>query len=556
MLASFMASAGEISITNVLMLLAGLGVFLVGMNMMSGSMEKLANTSLRSLLNSVTNNRIKGVGVGAGMTVIIQSSSATTVMTVGFVNAGILTLTQAVPIIMGANIGTTITAQLAALQSFDVTTWLMLLSCIGAFMTVLGKKEKTKTIGTILAGLGMLFIGLDIMSDAMRVMRDAPFFQDTLQTITNPILLLVIGALFTALIQSSSAATGIIVSMAAAGIAIGGGGNAVLYVILGTNIGTCVTALLSSIGANANGKRASLVHLMFNVIGSVAFMIMLVLWPAFFEVTFQTWFPGEAAAATQIAMFHTVFNVVTTLILLPLSGVLVKVAQMLIKDKEDDKEVLRCKFIDDRFLETPAIAVAQSVKEVTNAILVAQEALNLSIDAFTSKDYSKLDEVEKYRKQLKFYSSSITKYIIKVSNKEVAYADEKTLGMIHHALTDVDRLSELAENIRRYCRTVEETGLTFSPAVMDEIKHMQSVLDDQFAAVVDVFEYKVASRLPEVESREDIVDDCKKKLLEAHIKRLNEGECKIESSSVFINLVGNLERVGDHLAKIARGAVQ
>ena len=415
MLASFMANAGAISITNILMLLAGLGVFLVGMNMMSSSMEKLANTSLRSLLNCVTNNKIKGVGVGAGMTVIIQSSSATTVMTVGFVNAGILTLTQAVPIIMGANIGTTITAQLAALQSFDITTWLMILSFVGAFMTILGKKEKTKTIGTILAGLGMLFIGLDIMSDAMRVMRDAPFFQETLQTITNPVLLLVIGALFTALIQSSSAATGIIVSMAAAGIAIGGGGNAVLYVILGTNIGTCVTALLSSIGANANGKRASLVHLMFNVIGSVVFMIMLVLWPSFFEVTFQAWFPN--AAATQIAMFHTLFNVVTTLLLLPLSGLLVKTSQMFIKDKADDKEILRCKFIDDRFLETPAIAVAQSVKEVTNAITVAQEALNLSINAFTSKYYSKLDEVEQYRKQLKFYSSSITKYIIKVSNK-------------------------------------------------------------------------------------------------------------------------------------------
>ena len=389
MLASFMAATSEISITNVLMLLAGLGVFLVGMNMMSGSMEKLANSSLRSLLNSVTNNKVKGVGVGAGMTVIIQSSSATTVMTVGFVNAGILTLAQAVPIIMGANIGTTITAQLAALQSFDVTTWLMLLSCIGAFMTVLGKKEKTKTLGTILAGLGMLFIGLDIMSDAMRVMRDAPFFQETLQTITNPIILLVIGALFTALIQSSSAATGIIVSMAAAGIVVGGGGNAVLYVILGTNIGTCVTALLSSIGANANGKRASLVHLLFNVIGSVVFMIMLVLWPNFFEVTFQTWFPN--AAATQIAMFHTLFNVTTTLILLPLSGALVKIAQLLIKDKADDSEVLRCKFIDDRFLETPAIAVQQSVKEVANAIKVAQEALNITVDAFVGKDYSKLE---------------------------------------------------------------------------------------------------------------------------------------------------------------------
>jgi len=552
MLASF--SAGTIGIDNILMLLAGLGVFLVGMNMMSSSMEKLANTSLRSLLNSVTNNRIKGVGVGAGMTVIIQSSSATTVMTVGFVNAGILTLTQAVPIIMGANIGTTITAQLAALQSFDITTWLMLLSFVGAFMTILGKKDKTKTLGTILAGLGMLFIGLDLMSGAMKIMRNAPFFQETLQTITNPVLLLVIGALFTALIQSSSAATGIIVSMAAAEIVIGGGGNAVLYVILGTNIGTCVTALLSSIGANSNGKRASLIHLMFNVIGSIAFMIMLMLWPSFFEVTFQTWFPG--AAATQIAMFHTLFNVITTLLLLPLAGLLVKVSQLLIKDKKDDKEVLRCKFIDDRFLETPAIAVSQSIKEVVNTIVVAQEALNISIDAFTNKEYSKLDEVEQLRKELKFYSSSITKYIIKVSAKEVAYSDEKTLGMIHHALTDVDRLAELAENIRRYSRTVEETGLSFSPSVMDEIKQMQSKLNEQFETIIDVFENKNVARLPEVEAREDQVDDCKKALLDAHIKRLNEGECKIESSSVFINLVGNLERVGDHLAKIARGAVK
>lgn len=555
MLASFMASSsGQIDILDIVALLAGLGVFLIGMKLMSDSMEKLANNKLRSLLNSVTNSKLKGVGVGAATTAIIQSSSATTVMTVGFVNAGILTLAQAVPIIMGANIGTTITAQLAALQSFAITDYITLLVIVGAFMALLGHKDRTKTLGIIFAGLGMLFVGLDAMSGAMAGMRESTFFKETLQMITNPILLLLIGVVFTAIIQSSSAVTGILVSMASSGILIGGGGNAVLFVILGTNIGTCVTALLSSIGANTNGKRTAIIHLMFNVLGSVVFFIMLLLWPSFYDATLAVWFPE--VAATQIAMFHTFFNVLTTLLLLPFTNLLVKISQLLIKDKANDKSVLHCKFIDDRFLETPSIAVAQAIKEVSNTIKVAEDALDIAIDAFTEKNNSKLSQVEDLRKELKFYSASITKYLIKVSSREISYNDEKTLSSLHHALTDVDRLSELAENIRRYCQLTEEGNLDFSSAVVEEIGAMHGKLTQQFEAVIQTFEQRDGKLLPSIEAREDEVDEFKKNLLDSHIKRLNDGECKIESSSVFINLVGNLERVGDHLAKIARGAAE
>ena len=550
---AFFTSSAQVDLLDIVALCAGLGVFLMGMKLMSDSMEKFANNKLRNLLNSVTNNKLKGVGVGAAVTAIIQSSSATTVMTVGLVNAGVLTLVQSVPIIMGANIGTTITAQIAALQSFDVTTYLELLTVIGAFMALLGRRERTKTIGVILAGLGLLFVGLDIMSGAMADMKDSPFFSETIQTITNPFLLVLIGLVFTGIIQSSSAVTGILVSMAASGIVIGGGGNAVLYVILGTNIGTCVTALLSSIGANTNGKRAAVVHLLFNVIGTIVFMILLLCWPSFYDVTLAVWFEG--VPATQIAMFHTFFNVVTTLLLLPFANVLVKLSKIIVKDKKTDKEKV-CKFIDDRFLEMPSIAISQAEKEIASAIGVAKSALDIAVDSFVGKNNDRLAEVEQLRGKLLRSSAGITKFLVKVSSEQISYSDEKTLSALHHILTDIDRLAELAENIRRYSQVSQERGLEFSQPVMGEISEMHSKLGDQFAAVLTSVENWNGDLLPQIEERENQIDECKKALLDSHIKRLNDGECKIESSSVFINLVGNLERVGDHLAKIARSVAQ
>ena len=550
---AFFTSSAQVDLLDIVALCAGLGVFLMGMKLMSDSMEKFANNKLRNLLNSVTNNKLKGVGVGAAVTAIIQSSSATTVMTVGLVNAGVLTLVQSVPIIMGANIGTTITAQIAALQSFDVTTYLELLTVIGAFMALLGRRERTKTIGVILAGLGLLFVGLDIMSGAMADMKDSPFFSETIQTITNPFLLVLIGLVFTGIIQSSSAVTGILVSMAVSGIVIGGGGNAVLYVILGTNIGTCVTALLSSIGANTNGKRAAVVHLLFNVIGTIVFMILLLCWPSFYDVTLAVWFEG--VPATQIAMFHTFFNVVTTLLLLPFANALVKLSKIIVKDKKTDKEKV-CQFIDDRFLEMPSIAISQAEKEIASAIGVAKSALDIAVDAFVGKNNDRLAEVEQLRGKLLKSSAGITKFLVKVSSEQISYSDEKTLSALHHILTDIDRLAELAENIRRYSQVSQERGLEFSQSVMGEISEMHSKLGDQFAAVLTSVENWNGDLLPQIEERENQIDECKKALLDSHIKRLNDGECKIESSSVFINLVGNLERVGDHLAKIARSVAQ
>ena len=464
-----MLAAAQIQISDILLLLAGLGVFLVGMKLMSDSMETLANNRLRSLLNSVTNNKWKGVGVGAATTAIIQSSSATTVMTVGFVNAGVLTLTQAVPIIMGANIGTTITAQLAALQNFPITEYITLLVIIGAFMSILGKKDKTRTLGIIFSGLGLLFIGLDLMSSSMSAMKESTFFSETLQAITNPFLLILIGTVFTAIVQSSSAVTGILVSMTASGIIIGGGGNAILYVILGTNIGTCVTAILSSIGANTNGKRTAIIHLMFNVIGAIIFLIVLLCWPAFYDQVLVGLFPD--ASTTQIAMFHTMFNVVTTLLLLPFSSFLVKLSKIIVKDKKGDSDELRCKFIDERFLHTPAIAVAQTIKEVGNTLRVSKQALDLSINSFTSRDYSKLDKFDDLKKQIKFYVNKTTKYLVDVSSEQLSYQDEKTIGSLYHALTDVERVTDLADNIKRYCKTLQ---LEENPSLIAEYKRIHS----------------------------------------------------------------------------------
>ena len=286
-------------------LLAGLGALLIGFKLLSDNIEKLATSGLKKLFNKTSKNRWVGIGIGAAVTAIIQSSGASTIMIVGFVNAGLMSLFQATAMIMGANIGTTITAQIASLGSFDVALYATLLVFIGAFMNMLCKKEKPKTIGLALAGLGLVFLSLDLMKGSMKVFSDSPAFTNLLSSVNNPFLLLFIGIILTALLQSSSALTTILIAMVTAGLSIGDSPNSIIYVILGTNIGSCVTALLSSFGASINGKRASLIHLMFNTFGSLVFFLVLLLWPTFMENTFMAWFPG--APGTQIAMFHTFF---------------------------------------------------------------------------------------------------------------------------------------------------------------------------------------------------------------------------------------------------------
>ena len=530
-------------------LLGGMGVLLMGIHIMADSLEKLATDKLRVMLNSVTNKKLKGVGIGAGTTAIIQSSTATTVMTVSLVNVGILTLSQAVPIIMGANIGTTVTGLIVALQSFSFSDILFLFAIVGAFMVLLTKKESTKTIGMVLAGFGLLFVGLAVMSGSMRSLAELEGVRNALTAISNPFLLLFIGIILTAAMQSSSAVTSLIITMAAGGLIIGGQPNSVLFVILGTNIGTCLTTLIASIGAEANAKRTALVHLLFNVIGSLVFMVFLVIWPTFNAVTFQTWLPKNPGL--QIALFHLTFNVITTAMLLPLSGVLVTITTWMVKDKKGES-VLKMRYLEERLLVTPSIAVAQVIKEIGQTIRSSEEVLTLAVNCFVNKEFDNLKEISKKEEDIKFFTKNITEFLIKISSKDISYKDEKTISSCYHVINDIDRIADYAQNIRRYSEDVKQNNIHISETAAIEINEMYDKLKAHFVAVIYVFESRRKNRMEEIEKREDEVDDYKRKLVKNHIERMNNGECNANSSSIFINLVGNLERVGDHLTNIAR----
>lgn len=531
----------------IIYLLAGLGILLVGFKLLSDNIEKLANSGLKKMFSKTENNRFVGVGIGAATTALIQSSSATTVMVVGFVNAGVMTLYQATAMIMGANIGTTITAQIAALGSFDVGLYAMLLAVIGIFMQMLFKKDKIKTIGLALAGLGTVFVALDMMSSAMKIFAsEDSIIPEVLSRVNNPLILLLLGAFFTALIQSSSAMTTILISMVVAGINIGTDGNSILYVVLGTNIGTCITALLSSMGATTNAKRASLIHLMFNLFGSLIFFVVLLLWPNFMEVTFQKWFAG--VPSTQIAMFHTFFNVICTLLFLPFINVFVKVSQLLVRDKKKDRKTT---FIDDRFLKTPSVALAQAGKETLRLGQISMQTLSLSIDAFLTKSLDSEEEINKNIADLEEMNRELLSYLVKIAALELSDSDEMRVSKLHETISDFYREAEIADNMIKYTKSAQEQQLKFSDSVYNQIKLLDEKLNAQFNNVVDLFENNNKEVIVAVDKLEDEIDDMRSSMIKQHIDRLERNECSPASSSVFISLVSNLERAGDHLAYIA-----
>lgn len=373
--------------------LAGIGTLLVGMKMMSGGMERAADKGLRKLFSKMSDNRFAGVGVGCAVTALVQSSSATTVMVVGFVNAGVMTLFQATSIIMGANIGTTVTAQILALQSFSVTAIFTLFAFVGVMVQMFAKSDTAKNVGFMLAGLGITFVGLALMSDSMSELAKEPVIVDLLERLTNPILLALIGVALTAVIQSSAAVTAILIGMVGNGILVGGSGNGILFVIMGTNVGTCMTSILSSIGTNANAKRAAFIHFMFNFIGSAVFIVICLCWTDFKAVVIDSWIPNPQQ---QIAMFHTLFNVFTTALLIPFSRSLVKLSQFVIREKKSPDE-FSVKYIDERILQTPAIALAQLIKEMSYMLEVAQRALDKAMDNFINRT----EDEEPVRKDLR-----------------------------------------------------------------------------------------------------------------------------------------------------------
>lgn len=539
--------------TNIFFLLGGLGALLVGFKLLSDSIERIAAKSLKKLFAKISNRKLLGVGIGVLATALIQSSGATTVMVVGFVNSGIMSLAQAAAVIMGANIGTTVTAQIVALQNLPIVPLMIAATSIGIFMEMLGKKrEKFAYTGLALAGLGLIFLGLDVMKENMSVLLQTEAVYDALVNIHNPFLLLFIGIILTALVQSSSAITSIILTLASAGLVVGGSGNGVLYIILGTNIGSCVTALLSSIGTTPNAKRASLIHLMFNVFGSLIFFIIFLCWPSFMESTFAKWFPNPA---TQIAMFHTLFNILCTLMFLPLSNVLVKLSKAMVKDKKPAKQAYEIA-LDERFLSTPSIAIS-SAKTTENFMFEnALSALNNAIEAFLKKDASLCSSIREKIASVEDANNKIVPYLVKISSSEATSRDEKDLTIMHYNLSDITRIAEIADNICKYTEEEIALELRFSQTVLAQISLMQDKINQLYYAILKLKEGNDLKYLKDAETLEDDIDEMRATLLEGHIARMNSGECSPSSSNVFINLVGNLERAGDHLDFIAHRFVE
>lgn len=539
---------------SVITILAGCGVFLLGFKLLSDNMEKLAGNGLKRLFNKTSDKKLVGVGLGAAATAVVQSSAITTVMVIGFVNTGIMSLKQAATIIMGANIGTTITAQIVALQAFNLNVFFMALAFIGMAMNMFSKKDKVRLAGIALAGLGIVFVGLDVMSGAMEGEMIHAALETVLSKATNPVFLLFIGVAFTALIQSSSAVTTIIIAMAMQGLIVGGGGNAVLYVILGSNIGSCVTALISSIGTSVNARRASIIHLLFNVIGAVIFMVVLLIFPQFQEKTFERWF---SSPETQIAMFHTFFNVLCTLMFLPFTNVLVKLAMLIVPETKTEEKAEETEsgakfvYMDKRFLNSPALAISQLKKETFRMADMAMASLATAFNGFIRRDVSTVEKVAANNEKIADLSKSISDYLVKVSAAGPSLEDEKKISALHNNVGDIVRISELADNLTKYTRKTINENLTFSPVVGTKLSEMYALLQEQYSLVKRIVLMKEYNIMNESDETEDRVDNMRRSLIADHIDRMQRGECNAENNPVFINLVSNLERVGDHLNYVA-----
>ena len=525
---------------SLLALLAGIGVFITGMDFMSSSLRRVAGPELKKLLGKMTNNRFAGIGVGASVTAIIQSSSATTVMVVGFVNAGVMTLTQATSIIMGANIGTTVTGLLVSLSSINISLYLSALAFIGVMMMFINKSS-IKNIGGIIAGLGLLFIGLSLMSDAFNIEEARNMFTSLFATINFPLLLLFLGMIFTALMQSSSAMTGLIIVMAGQGVM---NLEDALFVVLGVNIGTCVTALIATIGTSVNARRTGLIHLLFNVVGTIIFTIFI--W--IFKNQVVSLLSHINNIQYEIALFHLFFNLVTTCLLLPFIKQLVKIAEIFIKDKEENKENV-LKFIDERLLKTPPVAVMQVKKEIENMASLAKQNLSLCFEGVCVYEPKNEKIITKNENQIDSMNSEITKFLIKLSPL-VDGESIKTVGSYYHVVNDIERIGDLAENLFDYATEMEEKGLVFSDVAMVEIKTMYSVIMEMYDIATKTFDTDEVVDLKRLSTLEQKTDELKKQFSMAHFERLSQTGCSMELGGYFISIISNLERVGDHLVNI------
>ncbi len=538
--------------TDIMSLLGGLALFLYGMQMMSTGLESVAGNKMKQILEKLTSNRFLGVLVGAGITAVIQSSSATTVMVVGFVNSGMMTLRQAVWIIMGANIGTTITGQLIAL---DVGAFAPIIAFVGVAMIVFLKSEKLHHIGSILAGLGVLFIGMDMMSGAMKPLANSEEFVSLLTKFENPVLGILAGTVFTALIQSSSASVGILQALANSGV-IGLGSAA--FVLFGQNIGTCVTALLASIGTNRNARRTTVIHISFNVIGTVIFTTLCLVTPliAFMEGLTPT------NPSAQIANLHTTFNVVTSLLLIPFGGLLTLLAEKLLPDKGDKKEegptlhyLLDLSHINADKLGVAAISTEGIRKELERMLDMARENVIEAFWVFAKKDREQFKEIEKREEYVDFLNKEISKYITKVGAHDNTRSGSQQLNAYFTITSNIERVSDHAINIAGYSRILEEKQIQFSEAAEKEIWQMQGICKELFELMQEDYDDIIDwhSRVAGMEQR---IDDMTKDFRGNMYERIHKGICSDEGSILFSEMLTDFERIGDHALNISDETVK
>ena len=544
-------------VTHFLSLLGGLALFLYGMQMMSTGLEAAAGNRMKQILEKLTTNRFMGILVGAGITALIQSSSATTVMVVGFVNSGIMKLSQAVGVIMGANIGTTITSWILSLtgiqsdnfiiQMFKPTSFSPVLAIIGVIFILFINDSKKKDIGTIFIGFAILMYGMDMMSSAVKPLAEVPEFTNLLLKFSNPLLGVIAGALLTAVIQSSSASVGILQALCLTGAV---PFSAAIPIIMGQNIGTCITAILSAIGAKKNAKRAAAVHLYFNLIGTVIFMTVFYLINAVVGFSFF----HQAATPAGIAVIHSVFNVTATIILLPFAKGLEKLACLTIRDKKEDvvvsAEDREFMILEPRFLEKPAFAVEQSRNAARK---MAEESHNALFTALSLVDkYSEegVERVENMESKVDRYEDELGTYLVKLSHKDISEADSHSLSIMLHCIGDFERISDHAVNIMESAQELYEKGLKFSENAKKDLEVLGQAVEDIVNTAYEVFDKQDMKLAEKIEPLEEVIDELSKEVKRRHVQRLRNGECTIEMGFILSDITTCLERVADHCSNI------
>ena len=542
---------------SILTMLGGLALFLYGMQVMGDGLAKISGGKLEKILENLTSSKLTAVLLGLGVTAVIQSSSATTVMVVGFVNSGIMKLTQAVGIIMGANIGTTVTAWILSLAGIESNNFFMsllkpssfapILALIGIVLLMFTKNSRKKDIGAILVGFAVLMFGMDTMSAAVKPLADVPEFTNLLLAFSNPIAGVLAGTVLTAIIQSSSASVGILQALCVTGAV---PYSAAFPIIMGQNIGTCVTALLSAIGANKNAKRAAMIHLYFNIIGTVVFLSV------FYILNAAVQFPFMDAMATPaaIAVTHSVFNVTATLLLLPFSNLLVKLACMTIRDSSEDveaaKEDQEFLILESRFLEKPAFAVEQGRTAARRMAEDSWKALKASFEVLHDYSEEKAQKITKMESKVDRYEDELGTYLVQLNNKDLSETDSHSVSMMLHCIGDFERISDHAVNIKESADELHAKGLSFSVYAKAELRVLTAAVTKIVETAFSVFDEQDITKASEIEALEELIDELTKEMKRRHINRLRSGECTIEMGFILSDLITSMERIADHCSNI------